>query len=148
MIRKANKFDKPQIIEMLRLFKNESPIQQYKDLENAEYINRLLDSIIAGAGVIFIADDIGFIMGIIIPTIWDDTKFALYELAWFVKKEHRSTSSLTGYKLFRTYIDYAKQLKADDKIALYTIAKLTTSPNIDYSKYGFTKMEESWMNND
>lgn len=148
MVRQANKFDKPQIIEMLRMFRNESPIKQYKELENEEYINRLLDKIIAGQGVIFIADNIGMIMGVMIPTIWDDTKLALYELAWYVKPEHRSTSALTGYRLFRTYIDYAKQLKNDNKISLYTMAKMTTSPNIDYGKYGFTKIEESWMNDD
>jgi hypothetical protein len=147
MIRQANKFDKPQIIEMLRLFRNESPIQQYKELENENYINQLLDSIIAGQGIIFIANDIGFIMGIKTPTIWDNTKIALYELAWFVKQEHRSTSALTGFRLFRTYVDYAKKLKEEGKINLYTITKMTTSPNIDYSKYGFTKIEENWMNN-
>jgi len=148
MVRKANKFDKPQIVEMLRMFRNESPIQQYKELENDEYINGLLDRIIAGQGIIFIADNIGMIMGVMLPTIWDDTKIALYELAWYVKPEHRSTSSLTGYRLFRTYIDYAKQLKDNGKISLYTMAKMTTSPNINYQKYGFTKIEESWMNND
>ncbi|CAB4133897.1 hypothetical protein UFOVP263_43 [uncultured Caudovirales phage] len=147
MIRKANKFDKPQIIEMLRMFRDESPIQQYKELENAEYINRLLDSIIAGQGVIFIADGIGMIIGIIIPTIWDDKSLALHELAWYVKPEHRSTSALTGYRLFREYIEYAKQLKDNGNIKLYTMAKMITSPYIKYEKYGFTKIEESWMNN-
>ena len=146
MIRQANKFDKPQIIEMLRMFRNESPIQQYKELENESYINRLLDSIIAGQGVIFIDDDIGFIMGIKIPTIWDDTKIALYELAWFVKKEYRHKT--IGYRLFKTYINYAKQLKDEGKIALYTITKMTTSPDMNYGKYGFSKIEENWMNND
>jgi N-acetylglutamate synthase-like GNAT family acetyltransferase len=146
MIRQANKFDKPQMIEMLRMFRNESPIQQYKELENESYINRLLDSIIAGQGVIFIDDDIGFIMGIKIPTIWDDTKIALHELAWFVKKEYRHKT--TGYRLFKTYINYAKQLKDEGKIALYTITKMTTSPDINYGKYGFDKIEENWINND
>jgi len=146
MIRQANKFDKPQIIEMLRLFRNESPIWQYKELENENYINQLLDSIIAGQGIIFIADDIGFIMGIKNPTIWDNTKIALHELAWFVKQEYRHKT--TGYRLFKTYVDYAKQLKDNNEIALYTITKMTTSPDINYGKYGFTKIEENWMNND
>lgn len=147
MIRIANKYDKTEIIEMLRMFRNESPIQQYKELENADYINRLLDNIIAGQGVIFIAPNVGMIMGIIIPTIWDDTALALYELAWYVKPEHRSTSALTGYRLFREYVNYAKALKEQGRIKLYTMAKMATSPDIKYEKYGFTKIEESWMNN-
>lgn len=146
MIRQANKFDKPQIIEMLRLFRNESPIQQYRELENEAYISQLLDSIIAGQGVIFVEDNVGFIMGVKTPTIWDDTKIALYELAWFVKQEYRHKT--TGYRLFKTYIDYAKQLKDEGKIALYTMTKMTTSPDINYGKYGFNKIEENWMNND
>lgn len=146
MIRQANKFDKPQIIEMLRLFRTESPITQYRELENEAYISQLLDSIIAGQGVIFVEDNVGFIMGVKTPTIWDDTKIALYELAWFVKKEYRHKT--TGYRLFKAYIDYAKQLKDEGKIALYTMTKMTTSPDINYGKYGFTKIEENWMNND
>lgn len=147
MIRQANKFDKTQIIEMLREFRNESPIQQYKELENAPYINSLIDSIMAGRGVIFIADGIGMIMGLITPTIWDDKTLALYELAWYVKQEHRSTSSLVGYRLLREYLNYAKRLKDEGKIKLYTITKMTTSPDIKYEKFGFSKIEENWMNN-
>jgi hypothetical protein len=128
------------------MFRNESPVQQYKDLENPEYINRLLDSIIAGKGVIFIADGIGMIIGIITPIIWDDTAFALYELAWYVKPEFRNKSTI-GYRLLKSYINYAKKLKNEKRIKLYTITKMTTSPDIKYQKFGFSKIEENWMNN-
>ena len=62
------------------------------------------------------------------------------------RKEYRHKT--TGYRLFKTYINYAKQLKDEGKIALYTITKMTTSPDINYGKYGFTKIEENWINND
>jgi hypothetical protein len=107
----------------------------------------LLDSIIAGKGVRFIADGIGMIIGIISPTIWDDTALALHELAWYVKPECRSTSALVGYRLLRTYLDYANQLKDDGKIKLYTLTKMSTSPDMKYEKFGFSKIEENWMNN-
>jgi hypothetical protein len=70
---------------MLKMFRDESPIEQYKKLDNPDYIYSLIDTIIAGKGVIFIEDNIGFIMAIITPTIWCDKTYAMYELAWYVK---------------------------------------------------------------
>ena len=54
MIRTATKYDKAEIIETMKLFRKESNIKQYQDLDNEPYWNRLLDHILAGAGVVFI----------------------------------------------------------------------------------------------
>lgn len=146
MIRLANKFDKPQIIEMLRMFRDESPIEQYKSLENVEYISALIDSILVGRGVIYIEQDVGMIIGIIQPAIWCDKTFVLHELAWFVKPEHRHTT--IGYKLLKKYLDYAKALKDANIIKMFTLSKLTTSPNMKYEKFGLVKIEENWICHD
>jgi N-acetylglutamate synthase-like GNAT family acetyltransferase len=143
LIRKATKYDKTQLAEMLKMFRDESPIQQYKELNNYDYIYSLIDSIVAGRGVIFLEDNIGFIMAIITPTIWCDKTYAMYELAWYVKPEYRHKT--IGYKLLKTYIDYANQLKQEGKIKLFTVTKMTTSPDLDYSRFGFKKIEENWM---
>jgi N-acetylglutamate synthase-like GNAT family acetyltransferase len=143
MIRKATKYDKPQLVEMIRMFRDESPIQQYKDIDNPEYFNNLVDGIIAGKGIIFIEDNIGFIMGIITPIIWCDKTYAMYELAWYVKPQYRM--KMVGIKLLKEYIDYAKQLKKEKRIKLFTVTKMTTSPDLDYSRFGFQKVEENWM---
>jgi N-acetylglutamate synthase-like GNAT family acetyltransferase len=143
LIRLANKYDKTQLKEMARMFRDESPIEQYKDIDNPEYFDSLVDNIIAGRGVIFIEDNIGFIMGIITPTIWCEKTFAMYELAWYVKPEHRHKT--VGYKLLKAYIDYAKQLKEQGRIKLFTVTKMVTSPDFDYSRFGFQKIEENWM---
>jgi len=143
LIRKATKYDKTQLAEMLKMFRDESPIQQYKELNNYDYIYSLIDSIVAGRGVIFLEDNIGFIIAIITPTIWCDKTYAMYELAWYVKPEYRHKT--IGYKLLKTYIDYANQLKQEGKIKLFTVTKMTTSPDLDYSRFGFKKIEENWM---
>jgi N-acetylglutamate synthase-like GNAT family acetyltransferase len=143
LIRQANKYDKTQLQEMMRMFRDESPIDQYKDIDNPEYFNQLVDTLLAGQGVIFIEENIGFIMGIILPTIWCNKTFAMYELAWYVKPEYRHKT--TGYKLLKAYIDYAKELKAQGKIKLFTVTKMVTSPDFDYSRFGFKKIEENWM---
>lgn len=143
MIRQATKYDITQLTEMMRMFRDESPIEQYKDIDNPEYFNQLVNTILSGQGVIFIEDNIGFIMGLIIPTIWCNKTFAMYELAWYVKPEYRHKT--IGYKLLKTYINYAKQLKEQGRIKLFTITKMVTSPDFDYSRFGFKKIEENWM---
>ena len=143
MIRQATKYDRTQLQEMARMFRDESPIQQYKDIDNPDYFNSLIDSIIAGRGVIFIEDNIGFIMGIISPVIWCEKTYAMYELAWYVKPKYRM--GMVGARLLKAYINYAKQLKEQGRIKLFTITKMVSSPDFDYSKLGFQKIEENWM---
>mgnify|MGYP003654501975 CR=1 FL=1 len=143
MIRQATKQDKPQIIEMMKLFKDESNIEHYQKLDNEPYWNRLLDTILAGAGIIYIEDGVGLIMAIITPTIWCDKTLYMQELAWYVIPEKRNTS--VGYRLLKKYVDYGNELKAKGRIAMFVIAKLPTSPDIKYWKFGFKKTDESWI---
>jgi N-acetylglutamate synthase-like GNAT family acetyltransferase len=143
MIRQATKYDKKQIIELMKLFRSEAGIKQYHNLDNEPYWNRLLDTILAGAGVIFIEDGVGLIMAIITPTIWCDKTFQMQELAWYVKPEQRNTS--IGYRLLKKYVEYGKELKEQGRISLFAIAKMVTSPDIKYGKFGFTKLDENWI---
>ena len=143
MIRQATKYDKTQIIDMLKMFRDEAEIDYVKQLKDETYINRVLDMIFAGAGVVFVDDNKGFIMGLITHTAWCDKTNQMYELAWYVKPEFRNTS--IGYRLLKSYIDYGKQLKEQGRIKLFTIAKMVTSPDIKYDKFGFTKMDETWV---
>jgi GNAT superfamily N-acetyltransferase len=143
MIRKATKYDKTEIIEMMKLFKTESQIKQFQELNNEPYWNRLLDTIIAGAGVIFIEPGKGLIMALISHTAWCDKTFQMYELAWYVKPEHRGGT--TGYRLLKAYVDYGNELKASGRIKLFSIAKMVTSPDVKYQKFGFSKLDENWI---
>lgn len=143
MIRKATKYDKEQIIEMMQLFRAEANIEQYKHLDNVVYWNKLLDNILAGQGIIFLEEGKGLIMALIAHTAWCDRTFQMYELAWYVKPEYRNTT--IGYRLLKQYVDYGKQLKEQGRIKLFTIAKMVSSPNIKYDKFGFDKLDETWI---
>ena len=143
MIRQATKYDKTQIIQMMQLFKAESHIEQYKNLDNVEYWNRLLDSILSGQGIIYIEEDVGLIMGVVMPTIWCDKTLVLNELAWYVKPKHRNTT--IGYRLLKAYVEYGKELKRSGRIKMFTIAKMVTSPDIKYGRFGFSKLDEIWI---
>jgi N-acetylglutamate synthase-like GNAT family acetyltransferase len=143
MIRQATKYDKKQIIDLMKLFRAEAGIKQYHNLDNEVYWNKLLDTILAGAGVIFIEDGVGLIMALITPTIWCDKTFYMQELAWYVKPAQRHTS--VGYRLLKKYIEYGNELKAQGRITMFAIAKMVTSPDIKYEKFGFSKLDENWV---
>jgi hypothetical protein len=146
MIREATKYDKNQIIDLIRLIRNESEIQEFQ-FENETQWNILLDTILAGAGVIYVDDKnkviTGLIMGLITPSIWCNNSLILHEVMWFVKKEYRNLT--IGYRLFNAYIKYGKKLKNEKRIKYFVIGKLPTSPNIKYEKYGFKKTDESYI---
>lgn len=143
MIRQANKYDKTELIDFMRQYRNESEIPAYKDLENVEYINNLIDSILAGKGVSYIAPNKGMIIGLIAPVIWSDKIFALHELVWWVKPEYRN--GMTGYRLLKAYLNDANKLKQENRIKFFTLSKLPSTPNLDYAKLGFRKSDENWV---
>jgi len=143
MIRQATKYDKTQIIEMMKRFKEESKIEQLKQLDNEPYWNQLLDSIFAGQGVVFVKDNVGLIMGVVMPTIWCNKTFVMHEFAWWVDKEYRNGT--TGYRLVKEYIKYGNKLKEQGRIIFFTLSKLPITPKLDYTKLGFEKLDENWI---
>ena len=143
MIRKSNKFDKAEVINLMKMFKSESDIISLQKLDNEDLWGKMFDSINAGAGIIFLEEGKGLIMGMVVPSVWCDKTFSLHELAWYVKPEYRNTS--IGYRLFKTFTDYGQQLKLDGRISSLIMGIMKKSPNLNYSKYGFEKMEETWI---
>ena len=143
MIREANKFDIPEITQMMREFRDCSDFAEIKGADDEEYFARLLHSIFAGIGKIFYQEGKGLLMCIVMPSIWSDKVFVLHELAWYVRPEWRKGS--TAYRLFDAYINYGKALKEEGRIAYFTMTKLDVSPDLDYSRYGFRKKDENWI---
>lgn len=143
MPRIATRHDKDKIIEMMLSFRDESPMRDLIDEENMAYWNQFLDNILAGQGVCFIEDGIGLILAIILPSIWNPKILTMHELAWWVKPEHRG--GLIGMRLLRQYIDYANELKQQNRIKYFTLSKLSTSPDFKYEKLGFKKTDENWI---
>lgn len=143
MIRQANKYDTKEIIETMMQFCKESKIEHLQNLQNTEYWENLLNQIYAGKGIIYIEQGKGLIMAIISPSIWCNKTFVMHELAWYVKPEYRHTT--VGFRLLKAYIDYAKKLKQENRIQAFTVTKMVTSPNIKYDKFGFSKLEENWI---
>jgi|TARA_R110000868_G_scaffold274814_1_gene534477 N-acetylglutamate synthase-like GNAT family acetyltransferase len=146
-IREANKFDLPEVIAMLRDFRGHTPIDMMKDCDNEEYVNKMFHHILLGGGVAFIAEKdgvaVGMIAGVKDHNIWDPDLKMLRELVFWVKEEHRGSTA--GYKLIKAYNKKAEELIDEDKIKMYTMTKMTSSPDLDFSRFGYTKSEEVWV---
>ena len=142
-MRQATRHDKTAIIELMQEFRKEAAITEYANLDNEPYWQRLLDNILAGAGVIFFEEGKGLLMALITHTVWCDKTLYMQELAWYVKPEYRRTT--LGYKLLKQYVDYGKELKESGRIKFFCIAKLPSSPDIKYDRFGFRKLDDNWM---
>lgn len=146
IVRNANKFDLPYVITMLKHFREQTPIDIMRNCDNEKYVNSLYAAILAGRGIALIAENeqpIGLIMGIIDQNIWDPDILVLKELVYWVEPEWRNTTA--GYRLLAQYNKLAKELYDQDRIKMYTVVKMTNSPDIDYGKFGYRKIEETWV---
>lgn len=145
-IRNANKFDLPHILDMLRDFRNATPIDMMRDCDNEEYINKLYHHIILGGGIALIVEDekpFGMIIGVKDHNIWDPEIKVLRELVYWVDPAYRGTTA--GYRLLKEYNKQAQQLVDDKKIKLFTMTKMVNSPDLDFSRFGYKKTEEVWV---
>lgn len=145
--RLANKHDLPRVIEMLKHFRDQTPIDLMRGVNDEAYITRLYTVLINGGGLIILAEEnnqiIGMCIGMIDGTIWDPKLLVLRELVYWVEPEYRGGTA--GYKLLKRYSDEADNLLDQNRIKMYTISKLANSPNLDYGRFGFRKVEETWV---
>ena len=145
MIRIATPNDKTDIMRMLISYQQHSPLEFHKQT-NPAHASKILDAIFLGSGIIFVAEDASGVHGMLLAiynrNVWDPEKIAMHELAYWVDVNRRGTRS--GFKLLKTYIDHAKALKEQAKIEYYTVSKMANSPDLDYGRFGFNKLEEMW----
>lgn len=142
-MRQATRYDKPIIKDLLRFFRDESGFTELADIDDSAYLDSMLESILAGQGVVLIEEGKGLLAALITPSVWCDKTFIMHELAWYVKPEYRKSS--VGYRLFKAYILFGNELKAQGRIKYFTMSKLDTSPNLKYDKHGFKRKDENWI---
>jgi hypothetical protein len=147
MIRKANRFDIPAVLDMLRSYRNETPLDFLRDADDAEYVSQMLTELIAGKGIVLLAeiDDkpAGMMIAAVMPSVWSPKHFVLTEFAYWVEPQHRGSTA--GYRLLRAYLDEAISLKEAGRICNAFISKMVNSPDLKLSKFGFSKLEEFWV---
>lgn len=148
MIRQATKFDTDRIIEMLRNYRSATPWDRLAECDNELHVKRLLAHVFAGMGVIFLAEredqTVGMLIAVKNANIWDPDLIVMNELCYWVDPEWRGGTS--GYRLLSAYKEHCDRLKEQGLIEAYTISKMVNSPDLDYSRFGFQKLEETWRN--
>lgn len=144
-IRTATRHDTEAIIDMLRQYRDHSPILMHRQTQD-DHARRVLDHIFAGMGQIWLSEEqwgvTGMLIAMLNPNLWDPKILVLNELAYWVNPEARGSSA--GYRLIQAYKAYAEEQKALGNIHAYTISKMVTSPDLKYERFGFAKIEEMW----
>lgn len=147
IIRQANKFDVENLIVLMMHYSSHSPITVLKHEHNPQHVEQLLHTLIAGMGVIWVAekensDIVGMIIAIRQPNIWNPSILILHELAFWVEPEYRNTS--IAYRLLRAYEDSAEEEWQKGVIAGWTISKLADS-EFNPSRRGYEHIESTYL---
>jgi len=106
---------------------------------------RVLTHILAGAGIALVAEKkdelVGMLIAYKVPFLWDNSKYIMNEIAYWVEHEHRGGTA--GYRLLKEYVKECEQMKAKEMIANYTISQME-GQTLNYSRFGFKPIEHTW----
>lgn len=138
MIREANKFDLPKLIELIKQFAIE-----YDNVLTSQPINwskthaeAVLSHILAGLGFVLIDEENnGILVACKLPSFWIPNMYQLHEVLL------RADNKVTTIKLIKEYINKAQDMIDNGEI---TNAIIASHPDVDYTKLGLSKMEVNW----
>lgn len=143
MIRKANKFDLPELIEIMRQYAAESPMSALANpsAHDADHVERLLLSLIAGRGFVLLdALDRGMLAAVVMPNIWCPSVIEVREMAWWVHPGHRGGT--VGGRLF---IEFQRQAQALITLGrAHVVCASLIHDDLDLGKQGFRKLETTY----
>lgn len=146
-IRVADRYDIDVIIEMMRHYAAAGPVKLLATNQNEEHVRKFITALLVGAGRIWLAERDNRVIGMLIaarnPNLWNPELVYLQELAWWVEPEARNTTA--GARLLYAFRDYAIDEIDSGRCAGYTMSKMINSPDLDYSKLGMNKLEETWI---
>jgi len=145
-IRDASPFDIPALLDMLRRYRKLTPLPFLAEADDAEYVTRLLTELMAGKGLVLVAENesiVGMLIASIAPSIWSPKHLLMTEMAYWVEPESRGGTA--GYRLLSEYQQRGTAMKKENRISNYLISKMSNSPNLQFQKFGFDKLEEFWV---
>ena len=146
-IRIGNKFDIDGVLKLIKEFVDTANLNpNIKDKIDYTYVNQLYHHCILGGGLVLVAekdgDLVGLIAGIKSPNIWYIEDMALREIMFYIQPEYRK--GRVAYKLLTKYNELAQELLDNKVISSYTMTKTEHLDQIDYSRFGYNKVEETW----
>ncbi|MFY8211759.1 MAG: GNAT family N-acetyltransferase [Candidatus Nanopelagicus sp.] len=148
IIRPATKFDSPKVLSMIKSFseQNSMPDQLANDILDFNYIGSLFQHIILGGGVLLVAEKnnevVGFIIGMKNNNVWYPNQITLNELMIWVEPKFRNGRA--AYLLLKEYNKEAESMRQQKQITMYTMTKTKHFAQINFEKFGYSKIEETW----
>ena len=143
-IRHATKYDARSIINMLWHYHDSGDIEGL-NIADEQTALRVLTHILAGAGIALVAEKndelVGMLIAYKVPFLWDNSKYIMNEIAYWVELEHRGGTA--GYRLLKEYVKECEQMKDEAMIANYTISQME-GQSLNYSRFGFKPIERTW----
>lgn len=146
-IRLANKFDLPYFISLVHEIHKRGDIGNFPVVLNDDYLNAMFTSTLHGAGISLIAETdntVGMLLAIISPNIWSESTIVMNEIMLYVDEDHRN--SRAGYLLIQEYKDRCLELIEKKRIHYYTINTAKSMFDLDFTRFGYTKIAETWAN--
>jgi hypothetical protein len=146
-IRPANKFDLLYFIDLIHRINDDDELGDIV-IANIDdnYINSIFATILAGAGICYVAESdetIGMIIGIISPNIWAPQYLFMHQILYFVEEEYRQTRA--GYLLFKEFDKKCKELIEQKRIHHVTLSAPKTLLEMDFNKFGYELCEKTWV---
>lgn len=146
MIREANKYDMPQLLQMMRDYSTQTPVSalQAAAAHDEAHVANLMTQMMAGRGFVLIDNESrGFIAALITTNVWCPEVYELHELAWWVKPEHRNGT--VGGRLWKEFNRLATDLIDDGRIDVAVTAVMANNSWIDYTKRGYSPMQATFF---
>lgn len=151
-VRMANKFDIPRMLELgynACLHRGHGSVASILNMDTEtswqDSPRKIFAQILAGAGLIFLYESNNKVEGILMamrsPSMWDHTKYAMYNQAIWIEAGHRGDGA--GNELIQAYIEACNKLKEEKQIMYYTMS-IDADLQMDLSKVGFHKFEQVW----
>lgn len=148
MIREANKFDVKYFIDCVHKVHMDDDVGYFPGAElDDEYLSKLYNGIIHGMGLALVYEKdnqpVAIMVGVKSPNVWCPDIMFLHQMLLFIEPEHRKGS--IAYRLVKRFTDECKKLQYENKIHFYTINAPTTMHNLDFTRFGYTKDELTWV---
>ena len=145
-IREANRYDIPQLIEMLDQYAAVITHTFARKGTNHADTQKIFEEIIAGRGKIFVStyndSIVGLIAGYVVNNIWNHNVLMMHEIMFWVDPDYRGTRA--GYLLLKEYAALVKEWIAQKRIDAALITNMDKS-KVDYSRFGFKRYQEEWI---
>lgn len=146
-IREANKFDLPYFIDLIHRINDNDELGDIVCGElDDEYLNQLFATVLAGAGVCYIAESdsrIGMILGIVSPNMWAPKYLFMHQVLYYVEEEYRNTRA--GYMLFKEFDKQCQKLVEQKRIHHVTLSAPRTLIDMDFERFDYELTEKTWI---